>query len=57
MRISHLEKNAEEVAASVKGLVITSASQVQSIKLLEKVMYGVLALAVATLVKLILGIG
>ena len=57
VRIVQLERDREASINAVTGLVKASAEQAKSIKILEKVMYGILALALATMVKVVLGIG
>lgn len=57
VRIVHLEKVQDKMNDSVEGLVKASVEQTKSIRILEKVMYGVLALALAAAVRLMFGIG
>ena len=57
VRILTLERSERKTQIAVDGLVKATTEQSKSIKILEKVMYGVLSLALAVLVKLVVGIG
>jgi len=55
-RVDGLERRVDRLEISSENIAQASASQAKSIKILEKVMYGVLALALGALVKVIIGV-